>query len=91
MSKTKKSNNQDLITATKSGDRLKTLIALRDLLADRLQNTTSTRDISSISRRLMQCISEIETLEEIKRQAEESPFRLSEYRKKFKRRRICFE
>lgn len=72
----------DLIAATKTGDRLTTLIALRDLLADKLQNTTSSRDISSMSRRLMQCVSEIETLERVKREIEENPFKLSDFRKK---------
>lgn len=72
----------DLIEAAKSGDRLETLIALRDLLAERLQTTGSSRDISSMSRRLMQCISEIETLTELKRQREENPFRLSDFRKR---------
>lgn len=83
MSTTKKPTApQDLITAARSGDRLETLIALRDLLAERLQNTESSRDISSMSRRLMQCISEIETLEKLKREEEENPFKLSELRKR---------
>lgn len=83
MSTTKKPTApQDLITAAKSGDRLATLIALRDLLAERLQHTESSRDISSMSRRLMQCISEIETLEKLQRDAEENPFKLAEFRKK---------
>lgn len=83
MSTTKKPTApQDLITAARSGDRLETLIALRDLLAERLQNTESSRDISSMSRRLMQCISEIETLETLKREEEENPFKLSEFRKR---------
>ena len=72
----------DLITAAKSGDRLETLIALRDLLAERLQNTGSSRDISSISRRLMQCISEIETLEKQRNYVKEHPLSLSEFRRK---------
>lgn len=54
---------KNLVKAAEGGDRLETLIALRDLLANRLQNTTSSRDISSMSRRLMQCISEIEVIE----------------------------
>ena len=73
---------EDLISAAKSGDRLKTLIALRDMLAERLQHTESSRDISSMSRRLMQCISEIEVLERMKKDAEESPFKLTDFRKK---------
>lgn len=74
-------NQPDLISATKTGDRLETLIALRDLLADRLQNTTSSRDISAISRRLMQCISEIEILTAQKQSKENSTFNLAEFRK----------
>lgn len=72
---------QDLITAAKSGDRLETLIALRDLLAERLQNTTSGRDVASMSRRLMQAVAEIETLEKLKTEAEENPFSLRDFRK----------
>ena len=71
----------DLIEAAKTGDRLQTLIALRDLLAERLQHTESSRDIASMSRRLMQAIAEIEDLEKIKKAAEESPFSLYEFRK----------
>lgn len=71
----------DLIGAAKSGDRLETLIALRDLLAERLQRTESSRDISSMSRRLMQCVNEIETLEHLKREREENPGRLSDFRR----------
>lgn len=54
--------NDNILDAAKSGDRLRTLIALRDLLAERLQEADSDRDISSMSRRLMQCISEIEAI-----------------------------
>lgn len=54
--------NDNILDAAKSGDRLRTLIALRDLLAERLQEADSDRDISSMSRRLMQCISEIEVI-----------------------------
>ena len=55
---------KDLITAADTGDRLETLIALRDLLAARLQNSKNDRDIAAISRRLMQCVAEIAELEE---------------------------
>ena len=57
----------DLITAAASGDRLETLIALRDLLAERLQSTSSSRDISSMSRRLMQCVEEIEAIDKARK------------------------
>lgn len=55
--------DKNLVEATQSGDRLETLIALRDLLAARLQKANSDRDISSMSRRLMQAVCEIEMLQ----------------------------
>ena len=73
---------QDLITAAKSGDRLETLLALRDLIAERLQNTTSGRDVASLAKRLMQAVAEIETLEKLKQDKEENPFNLHDFRKK---------
>lgn len=57
---------QSLTEAAQSGDRLATLIALRDLLAVRLDNGASDRDVASLSRRLMQTIAEIEELEKTK-------------------------
>ena len=56
---------QSLTEAAQSGDRLATLIALRDLLAVRLDNGASDRDVASLSRRLMQTIAEIEELEKM--------------------------
>ena len=73
---------QDLIEAAQTGDRLETLIALRNLLAEKLQNTDSGRDVASMSRRLMQCVSEIETLERIKKELEESPNHIATMRKR---------
>lgn len=89
MSRTKKQNiaadaPDELSEATKSGDRLRTLIALRDLLADKLQNTASTRDIAAISRRLMQCVSEIETLEKEKKYEKEDHFDIYYFRRKLR-------
>ena len=52
--------------AADSGDRLQTLIELRQLLADRLETSRSDRDIASMSRRLMQVCVEIEKLEKDK-------------------------
>ena len=66
---------KDLVTATATGDRLETLIALRDLLAERLQTTQSSRDISSMSRRLMQCVAEIEELQRNRKALDNSPLR----------------
>ena len=75
----------DLISATKTGDRLTTLIALRDLLAEMLQNTSSSRDVAAISRRLMQAVNEIEILEKEKQAREENPRSLSDMRRKLYR------
>ena len=72
---------KDLITAAQDGDRLETLIALRDLLASKLQTTQSTRDIAALSRRLMQAISEIELLEKQKQYERENPKSLYEFRR----------
>lgn len=72
---------KDLIATVKSGDRLKSLISLRNLLAERLQNASS-RDIASISRRLMQCIEEIDALQQ-KKAAAESSRHLDERRSRF--------
>jgi len=73
---------KDFITTVKSGDRLKSLISLRNLLAERLQNAGSSRDIASISRRLMQCIEEIDALQQ-KKTADESSRSLDEIRNRF--------
>ena len=59
----KRHRTKDIVRAAKSGDRLETLIALRDLLAERLKTSDSDRDIASMSRRLMQCVEEIEELQ----------------------------
>lgn len=52
----------DLVTAAKSGDKRQTLIALRDKLAETIQNCDSGRDMASNSKRLMEVMAEIETL-----------------------------
>ena len=52
----------DLIEATKSGDKRATLIALRDKLAETIQNCDSGRDMASNSKRLMEVMAEIEAL-----------------------------
>lgn len=54
----------DLITAAKSGDKRATLIALRDKLAETIQNCDSGRDMASNSKRLMEVMAEIEALPE---------------------------
>ena len=54
----------DLITAAKSGDKRATLIALRDKLAETIQNCDSGRDMASNTKRLMEVMAEIDALPE---------------------------
>lgn len=51
-----------LTTAVKTGDKRKTLIALRDKLAETIENCDSGRDMASNSKRLMEVIAELESL-----------------------------
>lgn len=55
----------DLITAAKSGDKRATLIALRDILAETIQNCESGRDMASNTKRLMEVMAELETLPDL--------------------------
>lgn len=52
----------DLVTAAKSGDKRATLIALRDRLAETIQNCESGRDMAANSKRLMEVMNELESL-----------------------------
>jgi len=52
----------NLLEAAKSGDKRATLIALRDKLAETIQNCDSGRDMASNSKRLMEVMAEIEAL-----------------------------
>ena len=52
----------NLIDAAKSGNKRATLIALRDKLAETIQNCDSGRDMASNSKRLMEVMAEIEAL-----------------------------
>jgi hypothetical protein len=54
----------NLIDAAKSGNKKKTLIALRDILAKTIQTCDSGRDMASNSKRLMEVIAEIDAIEE---------------------------
>lgn len=63
----------NLVKAAKSGDRRETLVALRDILAKTIQECKSGRDMASNSKRLMEVISEIETID---REAEEEQKRI---------------
>lgn len=56
------SRKVDLIKAAKTGDKRATLIALRDKLAETIQNCDSGRDMASNSKRLMEVMAEIEAL-----------------------------
>lgn len=57
----------NLIEAAKSGDKKATLIALRDKLAETIQNCDSGRDMASNSKRLMEVMAEIEALPDEKK------------------------
>ena len=59
----------NLIDAAKSGDKRKTLIALRDILAKTIQECDSGRDMASNTKRLMEVIAELEAIY-AKRQAQ---------------------
>ena len=52
----------NLVEAAKSGDKRATLIALRDILAQTIQNCESGRDMASNTKRLMEVMAELETL-----------------------------
>lgn len=52
----------NLIDAAKSGDKRATLIALRDKLAETISNCESGRDMAANSKRLMEVMSELESL-----------------------------
>lgn len=67
--------------AVKAGERLGTLYALRELLAERLDNCDSNRDIAALSRQLMQVSAEID---EIEKETETAVTSLDAFRKKVK-------
>ena len=52
----------NIVEAAKSGDKRATLIALRDKIAETIQNCESSRDIASNTKRLMEVMEEIEAL-----------------------------
>lgn len=51
-----------LAAVAKKGSRLKSLEALRDYLADALDQTMSARDQASLSKQYMDCLAQIEEL-----------------------------
>lgn len=52
----------NLVEAARSGDKRKTLIALRDKLAETIDNCDSGRDMAANSKRLMEVMAELESL-----------------------------
>ena len=52
----------DLVKAAKSGSKRETLEALRDKIADSIQNCESGRDVAALSKRLMEVMNEIDAL-----------------------------
>ena len=59
----------NLVEAAKSGDKRKTLVALRDILAKTIQECESGRDMASNTKRLMEVIAELALMD--KEEAEE--------------------
>lgn len=52
----------NLVNAVKTGDKRATLIALRDKIAETIDNCESGRDMAANSKRLMEVMAEIEAL-----------------------------
>ena len=52
----------NLMDAARSGDRRKTLEALRDKLAASIQDCESGRDVAALSKRLMEVMGELDAL-----------------------------
>lgn len=52
----------NLVSATKSGDRRRTLIALRDRIAATIDSCESGRDMAALSKRLMEVMDEIDSM-----------------------------
>ncbi len=52
----------DLISAAQSGNRRETLEALRDKIAESIQDCDSGRDVAALSKRLMEVMGELDAL-----------------------------
>ena len=52
----------NLVSTTKSGDRRRTLIALRDRIAATIDSCESGRDMAALSKRLMEVMDEIDSM-----------------------------
>lgn len=71
-----------LLEAAKSGDKRATLLALRDKLAETIENCESGRDMAANSKRLMEVMAEIEALPDPKEARVSKHDRLKEKREK---------
>lgn len=67
----KKNKKISLIEAAKSGNKKKTLIALRDKLAETIQNCESGRDMAANSKRLMEVMGELEEIKAAEKEKRE--------------------
>lgn len=70
-----------ILDAAKTENRLDTLIALRDRLAERLDRCNSDRDLAAMSRQLVQVLAEIE---EIRGSTETRTVSLDDFRNKIR-------
>ena len=52
----------NLVDAARSGDKRATLIALRDKLAETIENCESGRDVAALSRRLIDVVAELDAM-----------------------------
>lgn len=73
-----------LLDAAKSGDKRATLIALRDKLAETIENCESGRDMAANSKRLMEVMAELESLPDPAEIKKSKHDRLKEKREKRK-------
>jgi hypothetical protein len=76
-------NVTNLVDAAKSGNKKEILIAMRDKLAETIQNCDSGRDMASNTKRLMEVVNEIETIEA--KEAEEAEKKKAHKQSKFDR------
>ena len=67
-----------LTEAAKSGDKRATLIALRDKIAETIENCESGRDMAANSKRLMEVMAELEALPDPKTETKAKHDRLKE-------------
>jgi hypothetical protein len=67
-----------LTEAAKSGDKRATLIALRDKIAETIENCESGRDMAANSKRLMEVMAELEALPDPKAETKSKHDRLKE-------------